>query len=404
MRTEKNNPTKGTTGGHNGAGPPSRLLDLLPVRLLREAFRAYPGQFTGLSEPALRRRARRELRIAAARYDGSDFARACLDAARADGQAGRARPHAWIREVLDVAATALEDHPFCAANWAVRRDAMALLDYPLHVWGGTIWRRAIGGFYQRFMTRALEQIAAPVTGGELRVWKMYNMGFVVKTADCCVAFDIHPGARMRPPLSGRQLADLAGLVDVVVVSHPHWDHQHRGFIRRMLRAGKTVLLPGRRRPGGDPPNVFRSRHALDEPVRVGPLRLRGYRGWQRFFVRNHVHLLEIGGYRVVHTGDNTRMYAYEGLADAPRPDLALVNCWAGYRTLVQRIRPRLVVTGHENELGHMVSMRCDYDFTFRDLERLHLAPPNGAPDQAEKSACAVLSWGEGLTLPAPLGG
>ncbi|HUU22987.1 MAG TPA: hypothetical protein VM389_10680, partial [Phycisphaerae bacterium] len=86
MRTEKNNPSKGTTGGQNGAGPPSRLLDLLPVRLLREAFRAYPGQFTGLSEPALRRLARRSLRNTAARYDGSDFARACLDAARADVQ------------------------------------------------------------------------------------------------------------------------------------------------------------------------------------------------------------------------------------------------------------------------------------------------------------------------------
>ena len=381
---------------------PSPLLDLLPVRLLREAFRAYPGAFTGMREEGVRRRARLKLRGVADGLDGTSFAGRCGEVLQADRAAGRQRPHAWIGQVLAAVAEALEDHPFSAANWPIRAEALTLLDFPLHVIGGRTWRGEVGRFYQRFMARALDEIDRPIRGGQLRVWQMYNMGYVVKTKGLCVAFDLHPGVKMCPPLSGRQLRRLARRLDVAVVSHPHYDHQYRGFVRRMLQEGKTVVLPGRPEPGGDPPNVVRSRDCRLATRRVGPVGLRAYAGWQRGFIRNFVHVIQIDGYRIAHTGDNTRVGICEELVGEDGLDLALVNCWAGYNHLVRRARPRLILPGHVNELGHIVSMRCDYGFTLRDLARQHLRPYDPSDNTGQGTACAVLSWGEGLTVPQPL--
>jgi len=403
-------PARGTATGEKAAPTngrrPSPLLDLLPIRLLREAFRAYPGAFTGLREEGIRRRTAVKLGQIAERFDQTPFAERCKQVVlfvRDARDAGRRMPHAWIGEVLSAVGDVLEDSPFCRANWAVRAEALTLLDYPLHVIGGRVWRNEVGRFYQRFMTRALDEIAQPVPGDELRVWQMYNMGYVVKTRDSCVAFDLHPGVRISLPLSGRQLRRLAECLDLAVVSHNHYDHQYRGFVRRMLQEGKTVVLPGRRAPGGDPTGVVRSRDYQFATHPIGAMGLRACAGWQRGFIRNFVHVLDIGGYRVVHTGDNTRIGTCEELVGRARPDLALVNCWAGYDHLVRRTRPRLVVPGHVNELGHIVSMRCDYGFTLRDLLRQGLPPYDPAGNGAAETSCAVLTWGEGLVLPQPLG-
>jgi hypothetical protein len=377
---------------------PSRLLDLLPIRLMREAFRAYPTAFTGLKDAALRRRAHGRLRLAAERFAGSAFGAQCAEVLRQDvADVGR-DPNAWIGRVLDLVARTLEAHPFSADSWDVRAEALKLLDYPLHVRDGHEWRRQVGRFYQRFMTRALAEMAEPVPDGELRVWKMYNMGFVAKTRGACVGFDIHPGVRLRPRLTWQQVRRLAALLDVALVSHPHWDHESPGFLRRMLMAGKAVVLPDQTSPRGDLSRAVRSRSAVGGGLTVGPVGVRAYPGWQRFFVRNFVHVVEMDGFRVAHTGDNTHVGVYEALCRAPRLDLALVNGWAGFRVLVRRARPRMVLVGHENELGHLVSMRFDYGYTFQELSHLRLGPPARGPSDPHNTSCAVMSWGERLTM------
>lgn len=373
----------------------------MPVRVLREAWRTYPGRFTGMTAEMIRRRCRRRLERLVRRYHGRPFAEACNETLRRERRASRTDRRAWMAMVLDLVAETLDAHPYTAEDWQLRRDALLLLDCPLHVRSGRGWRQETGRFYQRFMARALDEMAEAVPPHRLRVWKLYNMGFVVKTASATVAFDVHPGVRLRPPLSPRQIARLVDMLDAAAISHPHYDHWHAGFIRQMLRAGKPVSLPFRRPRRGDPPMLLGRREDPAERQEFDGFAMWSVPGWQRGFVRNHLHVVEADGARVMHAGDNTQAKAFEKLADSAPLNLALVNCWAGYGPLVRHIQPAAVVTGHENELGHVVSMRCDYGYTYRELSRLGVVPIGSPEAETGRVAAAVLSWGERLELPIP---
>jgi L-ascorbate metabolism protein UlaG (beta-lactamase superfamily) len=379
--------------------PPSRVLDLMPVRLGREVFRFFPGEFTGIGEAGVLQGALRRMRQIAREIPDTPIGCAC-ESLTAGRRLRVDASHVWPSRLLGIVAESLEAHPPGRGDPAVRAAALSLLDFPLHVRAGTEWRKHTGRFFHRFCDEAIEQIRRPVPPGRLRVWKLYNLGFVAKTAEAAVAFDVHPGKKLSPPLSGRQLRALAESIDLATVSHVHRDHMHAGFLRRVLSAGRPVVVP-RVPPGlAGLAGVHRCAQLVDSPLRVGALEVRALPGWQRFFVRNYVHVVRIGPFRVVHTGDNTRMEIYEQVRDDHGgTDVALVNCWAGYAPLVRRVRPRLVVPGHENELGHMVSMRWEYARSLRELQRLGL--PCWRADQPDDGSTrsAVLSWGESLSLP-----
>jgi hypothetical protein len=65
-------------------------------------------------------------------------------------------------------------------------------------------------------------------------------------------------------------------------------------------------------------------------------------------------------------------------------DVLMPNCWTNHLDrLVRGINPRLVITGHENEMGHTVPHREDYTQTYNRLF--------GIPYPA-----VVMTWGESL--------
>lgn len=65
-------------------------------------------------------------------------------------------------------------------------------------------------------------------------------------------------------------------------------------------------------------------------------------------------------------------------------DVLLPNCWTHHLDrMVRGIDPRLVVTGHENEMGHTVAHREDYTQTYSRLF--------GIPYPA-----VVMTWGESI--------
>ncbi len=362
-----------------------------PARLARDGFGAWPNGLAGKSSEELRLLARRRLVSIATRYEGADFA--ALAAQAADDDARRDDRHQWVDDTLRVAAAALRAHPPGAGDRHIRREALELLDYPLSLRRNRRWETHVRRFYRDFMDRALsELIAAEVTDG-LHVWKMYNMGFVVRTRSRCIGFDVHPGGRVTGPLSSAQQRDLVDLLDIVFISHLHVDHLHSGFLKRLLDAGKTVVLPPTLRPGLQRPNAIRVYAGSPTRFHAAGVEVTCLPGWQRFIVRNNVYLVTVDGHRVLHNGDNTRHGVYYHLADEKPIDLVLANCWSGFGHGDHIDDAALLITGHENELGHAVSMRAPYRASYAKFDRLHLAPEgNGGagPD------CRVLTWGESL--------
>jgi len=93
-------------------------------------------------------------------------------------------------------------------------------------------------------------------------------------------------------------------------------------------------------------------------------------------VINNVHLVTTPeGFTVVQTGDQSGSAGpgsdFEWIAHIGanhRVDVLLPNCWTNDIGRVARgVNPALILTGHENEMGHTVDHREDYTQTYNHL-------------------------------------
>ena len=73
--------------------------------------------------------------------------------------------------------------------------------------------------------------ATAVSPGKPAIWHIYNMGFIVKTAETLFSID----------LNHRRELELAPMLDFALITHNHDDHYRQPFYRAMNRAHKTVI-------------------------------------------------------------------------------------------------------------------------------------------------------------------
>jgi hypothetical protein len=89
--------------------------------------------------------------------------------------------------------------------------------------------------------------------------------------------------------------------------------------------------------------------------------------------------------RVMHTGDQSHVEDFAWIDRVHERfgiDVLLPNCWStDLRRLIRGTRPRLVITGHENEMGHAVDHREAFSKTYA-----HIAE--------ESTPVLVMAWGE----------
>ena len=300
----------------------------------------------------------------------------------------------WLVDTLEACRHGLEAHPPDGANWEKRRRLLEAIDVPINARQNDAWRRAVGAVFRRRMDKAIAEISeARITGG-VRIWRMYNMGFVVKSAEAAVGFDIHPGWVFDSPMDQAQQKRLAGALDAAFVSHWHPDHCSRPFLGQMLAAGKRIVLLDSvaRELTGE--NVVRLPGKDDSPIRVAGVDVYGYTGRQFPTARNNVYIVRMGGLLVMHQGDNDKTSLYKDIAREHEVDVLLGNCWARLNTCIEGTSPRLVITGHENEIKHPSALRSGYPRTFRELDSANLAPPWDDGPQVR-----VLFWGEHTDWP-----
>ena len=89
--------------------------------------------------------------------------------------------------------------------------------------------------------RAIEEIhSAIVPSGSMRVWYIYNMGVVVKTADVVIGIDV-AGSYVAP-----SIADVGGLLDILIVTHPHGDHLDAKVAAAAAKAGAKIVVADER--------------------------------------------------------------------------------------------------------------------------------------------------------------
>ncbi len=297
-------------------------------------------------------------------------------------------------DTLSVCSSELETHPPNGVNWAKRRVMLEAIDGPLNARQDDAWRRDIGALFQRQMKKALAEISESRVTHGVRIWRMYNMGFVVKSAEATIGFDIHPGWVFDNPMDQAQLKQLADHLDAAFVSHWHHDHSSREFLRQMLAAGKKIVLLDSLARELTGENVFRIPGEENRPLRIAGVEINGHTGWQFPTARNNVYVVRIGGLLVMHQGDNTKTSLYRKIAGEHKIDVLLGNCWAKLSKAVEGVKPKLLVSGHENEIKHPLFLRSGYKRTFKELDKMKLRPPWTNGPQVR-----VMFWGERTDWP-----
>ncbi len=295
----------------------------------------------------------------------------------------RDAPDEWIDRSLQWVDGILAEYPPDAPEHPVRRAALIRLDDILHIESAPA-KPLVQQFYRARIERAVAEIQAARVSSGMRIWKLYNHGFFIRTPSVSFAIDIVPGTRTPGFVVGREtLEQIADEADALLISHMHNDHTSETVAALFLARKKPVLAPEGLWSGRDIARRLiypkRSATAVQEvPIQGGKqtLKVVAYPGHQGAPVINNVYLVTTPeGFTIVHTGDQS---GPEGpgsdfdwiaqIGSRHRVDLLLPNCWTtDIQRVARGINPRLIITGHENEMGHTVDHREDYTQTYNHL-------------------------------------
>jgi L-ascorbate metabolism protein UlaG (beta-lactamase superfamily) len=292
----------------------------------------------------------------------------------------------WVDDMLAKNPPGREEHP-------VRRAALIRLDDILHIESAP-GKRVVQSWYAKRMAEAARRIAVgpPVAGA--RITKLYNHTFFVQTRAVAFVYDLVPGPPRMPDfaMSAETLGVLAEVADAHFISHWHDDHASTQAAEVFLAKGKPVL---------GPEDIWREKPELRKklispPRAVKPLRKIGkleyvaLPGHQGADVINNCNLVRTPeGLTFLQTGDqsNDQDFAWiDSLHKEYAVDVLFPNCWTpSPLRLLEGVKPKLVIPGHENEMAHVVAHREDWTQTYN---RFHGAAALVAP----------MAWGESLVF------
>jgi hypothetical protein len=283
----------------------------------------------------------------------------------------------WADFILDSYKPAIPEHP-------LRRAALIRLDDVLHIESAPR-KEIVQKWYRARMQRTIEEIERTKVTEGVRIWKLYNHGFLVRTPTVSFTFDFVPGTRQPGfAIEPEWLKRLVAQSDATFISHLHGDHASQDVARLFLEQQKPVVAPeGLWKTNPE----FASRLTYPErttdkvhriPVQGGKqvLEVVAYPGHQGATVLNNVHLVRSPeGFTAIQTGDQWNNDAagtdFDWLSHVGRQhtvDVMFPNCWTrGIGRIVRGVNPRLVITGHENEMAHTVDHREDNTQTYTRL-------------------------------------
>ena len=232
------------------------------------------------------------------------------------------------------------------------------------------------------------QKAKPV-GKEMHIFRFYNHGFIIKTSTVTVGIDLVRGARADNPfVSETLMRSVVDQCDILFISHAHRDHADNSVVKMFCEQGKNVIVP--EEIWKDMPSQFRVlrgtgmiRETIRIPAKNTSLAVQVYPGQQSPLLNNVYVITLPEGQTIMHTGDQD--YSDDLVAQISKNanvDVLLVQCWMiPMEKFISGIKPALVITGHENEMGHTIDHREAYWLTFNRMAGV-------------KVPYVIMAWGE----------
>ncbi len=283
---------------------------------------------------------------------------------------------------------ALTENPPTIGAPMVRKLALYNLDAMLHE---TKYDHTepFNNFVESRMKKLLADLDKPVKKG-MKIYKVYNDGFIARTQSATIAFDVVRGAiqgkEIIPEKYIRQIVDHC---DILFITHNHGDHADPIVANLFIEAGKPVIAPTNVWKNNVSVQHLRSDKIIDRAIELKSgkkLQVKILPGHQSELM-NIIYVVTTEEKKtVVQTGDQYHKEDIEWLMnihqEIPRPDALLVNCWTNrMNDLIEGFSPKFVITGHENEMGHTIDHREAFWLTFQKMKEI-------------ERNYVVMGWGE----------
>ena len=282
------------------------------------------------------------------------------------------------KSILNITESILSEYPPRVDEPKDRQMAMVLLDAVFHDEGAP-QRSSVQNFHLQRTLFVLEEIENTKVSTGVKIWKLYNMGVIIRTKTVTVAFDITRGYSSSSDsfaLSKEVIDRLAIHCDALFISHFHRDHADEEVAGTFLEQGKPVITP----PDIWKENEIYSRitHLERKAHEIQKIRLNNkdrdlevvvYPGHQGADILNNVVLVVTPEqYSVCHTGDQSLEEDFswiDEVGDHHKVDVLLPNCWTTNPLRTSKgYAPRLIIPAHENELGHTIDHREAYALNY----------------------------------------
>ena len=267
-----------------------------------------------------------------------------------------------------------------------RRLALITLDQFLHDSDG-MRRDAFYTFVNTRMEEMLAGIDQPVLSG-VRIYKLYNSGFILKTLKTTIAVDLVPGgATNKSFLTDSVIFEVADRCDALLITNSDSKHANRDVAETFVALGKKVILPEGLWTNMEE-DLLPVGSDTTQIVELGAMRLYvlpGHRG----NAKNNIYVMDFHGRGVVaHTGaqDNDADWEWiDNVHSRYNIDILLTKSQnINLESMLTGFRPRLVITAHENDIESVVDKRESYWTTQKRMQSLAgLAIPN-----------VIMTWGE----------
>ena len=240
--------------------------------------------------------------------------------------------------------------------------------------------------YQFMDTRiktVVKDMELPVKKGA-KIYKLYNDGFVIKTASVTFAMDINRGVskEQKPLFSDELLKQIVDKCDILFVSHSHSDHYDIKCIELFIEAQKPVIAPPDFLKDNESKYIKRYSSAsfseileLDYPISdKKTINIKILPGHQDNIINNMYVVKTPEDISFAHTGDQWNKEDTEWIPQIKnkvKTDILLVHCWSiPLENIVNGFSPRIVITGHENELMHSIDHREPYWLNYERMKNI----------------------------------
>ena len=121
--------------------------------------------------------------------------------------------------------------------------AKLLMDAVFHE-NFAVYRKPVQQFFRERVDQVIKELETTKVEKGVRIWKVYNMGFIARTKTVTIAFDLVTGITSSSAdfaMSAEQVSRLAKQCDVLLISHRHFDHADKTMAARFLEMGFRLL-------------------------------------------------------------------------------------------------------------------------------------------------------------------